>query len=104
VRRLVARAAALVDLDAHAETLQKQGAALALRFLDAAEETMKRLAAGPILGSRWESDDPALKDIRVWPIRGFKNHLIFYRVRKDGVEIVRVLHGSRDIAKALRSS
>jgi toxin ParE1/3/4 len=99
--RLYKRAAALFDLDAHAEVLQKQGAALALRFLDAAVDTMEQLAAGPILAGLWESDDPALQDIRVWPIRGFKNHLIFYRVQKDRLEIVRVLHAAQDIDNAL---
>jgi toxin ParE1/3/4 len=101
--RLFKRAAALFDLDAHAEIVQKQGAALALRFLDAADETMKQLARGPMLAGLWESDDPALKGIRVWPIRGFKNHLIFYRVQKDRLEIVRVLHAAQDIEKALHS-
>jgi len=42
--RLIKRAAALLDLDKPAEMLQKQGAALALRFLGAAETTMKGLA------------------------------------------------------------
>jgi toxin ParE1/3/4 len=102
--RLIKRTAALFDLDRHAEILQKQGAALALRFLDAADETMEQLAAGPVLAGLWESDDPALKDIRVWPIRGFKNHLIFYRVRKGRLEIVRVLHAAQDIEKALHGS
>lgn len=39
-------------------------------------------------------------DIRVWPIRGFKNHLIFYQVRKGRLEIVRVLHAAQDIETA----
>ena len=98
--RLVKRAAALLDLDGHAESLQKQSAALVLRFLDAAEETMRNLLTKPLLAGRWESDEPGLNDIRVWPIRGFKNHLIFYRVRRGRLEIVRVLHAARDIEKA----
>ena len=100
--RLVKRAAAFFDLDGHAEVLQKQGAALALRFLDAADETMRELAANPALAGLWESDDPALKDIRVRPIRGFKRHLIFYRVRKGRIEILRVLHAAQDIENLLR--
>ena len=65
---------------------------------------MEQLAAGPILASFWESEEPALRDIRVWPIRGFKNHLIFYRVQTDRLEIVRVLHGAQNIEKALHRS
>ena len=98
--RLVKRAAALLDLDSHAEVLQRQSAALALRFLDAAEQTMRKLAAHPRLAGRWETEDPALKGIRVWPIRGFKSHLIFYRVHRGRLEIVRVLHAAQDIERA----
>jgi len=99
--RLVKRATALIDLDGHAETLQRQSAALALRFLDAAEETMRSLVANPRLAGRWESDNAALKGIRVWPIRGFKNHLIFYRVHKSHLEIIRVLHAAQDFERVL---
>jgi toxin ParE1/3/4 len=35
--------------------------------------------------------------LRVWPIDGFRNHLIFFHPTNDGVEIVRVLHGARDL-------
>jgi len=102
--RLVKRTAALVDLDGHAESLQQQSAALALRFLNAAEVTMRKLVTQPRLAGRWESDDPALRDIRVWPIRGFKNHLIFYRVHRSRLEIVRVLHAAQDIERAFHGS
>ena len=47
------------------------------------------------------SDNPALQDIRVWPIRGFKNHLIFYRVQRSRLEIVRVLYAAQDIEMEL---
>jgi len=35
--------------------------------------------------------------LRAWPIDGFRNHLVFYRPTDEGVDIVRVLHGARDI-------
>jgi toxin ParE1/3/4 len=31
------------------------------------------------------------------PIRGFGKYLIFYLPLEDGIEIVRVLHGPRDV-------
>jgi plasmid stabilization system protein ParE len=31
------------------------------------------------------------------PVQGFPRYLIFYRSAEEGVEIVRVLHSSRDI-------
>jgi toxin ParE1/3/4 len=32
--------------------------------------------------------------------QGFSNYLIFYKRTKDGVEVLRVLHGARDIEAA----
>jgi len=34
---------------------------------------------------------------RVFPVRGFGKHLVFYRPVEDGIEILRVIHGARDI-------
>ena len=49
------------------------------------------------MGSLWNAKNPALAGLRVWSIRKFENYLIFYRPVPDGIEVVRVLHGSRDI-------
>ena len=37
----------------------------------------------------------------MWQVRGFEKHLIFYRPIKDGIEIIRVLHASRDLVAVL---
>jgi toxin ParE1/3/4 len=43
----------------------------------------------------------ALRLIRRWPVKGFENWLIFYQARRDGAEIVHVIHGARDIDQLL---
>lgn len=43
--------------------------------------------------------DEASVGIRQWRLPGFENYLIFYRPLDDGVEILRVLHGARDIQR-----
>ena len=35
--------------------------------------------------------------VRVWRIRGFNKHLVFYRLIADSIEVLHVLHGSRDL-------
>ena len=35
--------------------------------------------------------------LRMWSIRGFQNNIDFYRPLEDGVDVVRVIHGARDI-------
>jgi toxin ParE1/3/4 len=44
------------------------------------------------------------EELRMWLSPAFRNYLIFYREPPDGVEIVRVLHGARDIKRILESS
>lgn len=38
-----------------------------------------------------------LQGIRRWKVKGFPNFLIFYRSTDEGVEIIRILHGARDL-------
>jgi toxin ParE1/3/4 len=92
------------DLDEQAAYLASEASLdAALRFYDAAAVTFGKLAAMPGLGERRESVNPRLADLRIWRIEGFEKHLIFYRPVEDGIEIVRVLHGARDIARILNA-
>jgi toxin ParE1/3/4 len=38
--------------------------------------------------------------LRVWPVPGFDRHLVFYVERADYIDVLRVLHGARDIPAA----
>jgi toxin ParE1/3/4 len=74
---------------------------LAFRFLDAAEASFKQLTAMPAMGVARKYRDPELEGVRMWRIAGFDSYLIFYRPTERGVEIIRVIHGSRDIEDLL---
>lgn len=67
------------------------------RFLSAAEETFKQLAKMPKMGKLCQFSHPNLIDVRQQAIKGFRRYLIFYRIMDSGVEILRVIHGTRDI-------
>jgi toxin ParE1/3/4 len=66
------------------------------RFLIAVEETFDRLAKASEIGSLCPFKNPLAKEIRVWPVKGFKRYLIFYRSESNGINVVRILHGARD--------
>lgn len=92
------------DLDDQAAYLAAQASLeTALRFYDAARSTFDKIAAMPGIGEQWPSANPRLEGLRVWRIEGFEKHLIFYRTHDDGIEIVRVIHGVRDIDSVLES-
>ena len=55
----------------------------------------------PELGSEWLTSRARHAGVRTWTIRGFKNHVIIYRPIEDGIEVIRVVHGSRDLDRLL---
>jgi len=71
------------------------GAAAADRLVDDLERAFHLLRDHPGAGSDFSESVPGL---RLFPRRG---HRIFYRIAQGTIEIVRVLHHSRDVGKAL---
>ncbi len=71
------------------------------RLLLAAERTYHRIAARPGIGERYASHDPAFADLRIATIDRFRSYLIVYRATDDRVEVLRVLHGARDVDEIL---
>jgi len=64
------------------------------RFYDQVNRTLERLEQMPELGTVCHFGNTGA-EIRVWPVRGFPNHLVFYRITPNVVTtILRVLHGS----------
>ncbi|MEH2090190.1 type II toxin-antitoxin system RelE/ParE family toxin [Nostoc sp.] len=67
------------------------------RFLTAAEATFKQLAKTPAIGKQCQFIHPNLAEIRQVSIKGFQKYLIFYRITESAIDILRVIHGARDI-------
>ena len=93
---------ARTDLLNHFRYIGRHNLGAARRFLAAAKKAMELLAWMPEIGSIWESPHPFLSGVRVWPIRKFKNYLIFYRPIVGGIFVLRVLHGARQVDELLR--
>jgi toxin ParE1/3/4 len=83
----------LIDIASH---IAQDSIEASERFLQAAETTFDRLAESPEIGSLCPFKDPLAVDIRVWPVRRFKKHLIFYGAESKGIYVARVMHGARD--------
>src|SRR4051812_15471598 len=99
--RVQIRERAKLDLEEQAEYIRGNSLQAAARFLDAARQSMDALAKMPGLGSPTELPSPRLRGLRCCTIRGFEKHLIFYSPRKNGIEVVRVLQGARDLPAVL---
>jgi len=75
----------------------KENASAANRFLDSCEATFQFLAESLQSGGIYQTKNNRFVELRVIRIKGFPNHLTFYLERANGIEIVRVLHGARDL-------
>jgi len=85
------------DIDELFSYLAQDSLDAAVRFLTGVQEAFELLSAMPEIGSLQHFDNPALRGLRAWPVKDFEKHLIFYRVTPRRIEIIRVLHASRDL-------
>jgi hypothetical protein len=59
------------------------------------------LAATPGAGPHIDPPIEGFPDLRFWPITRFRNYLVIYRPAPVGAEILRVIHGQRDMLRAI---
>lgn len=83
------RPEAEADLDGIAYCIAENNPAAARHWLDDIYLRFQRLGAMPSMGVARFDVRP---NLRMFP---FGNYLILYQATEDGVDIVRVLHGSR---------
>ncbi|MEI9893724.1 MAG: type II toxin-antitoxin system RelE/ParE family toxin [Chthoniobacter sp.] len=69
----------------------------ATRVVEAIGETFKTVAATPGLGVARKYRNPRLLNVRFFPVSGFENYLVFYRPTFEGIEVLHVYHGARDL-------
>jgi toxin ParE1/3/4 len=69
--------------------------AAADRWVDDLDATLRSLATQPMMG---RSRDDLAEGLRSLP---FRRYVIFYLPIDDGIDVVRVLHGARDIDAVL---
>jgi toxin ParE1/3/4 len=85
------------DIDAAFLYIAKDSLDAAIRFLVAVRADARNLAAMPGMGATRDFSRADLKGVKFWPVGGFRNFLIFYRPIEDGIEVLRVIHGARNI-------
>ncbi|MGO9463795.1 MAG: type II toxin-antitoxin system RelE/ParE family toxin [Isosphaeraceae bacterium] len=71
------------------------------RFLDAVDTTLALIAESPGIGVPHQTSNPRLAGLRSLPVSKFKRYLLFYQTFDDRIELVRVLHGARDVGRIL---
>jgi toxin ParE1/3/4 len=101
--RYLVRPKADQDIDEQAYYLATQASReLGHRFILAVHQTFSLLATQPEMGWHCQLKDPETASLRVFRVSGFERMLVLYRPLPDGVEILRVVHGSRNLQALLR--
>lgn len=101
---VVVRPQAQADIDdAIGHYLAQADVNVASRFAEAVVHALELLARQPAAGSSRYALLLALPGLRSWPLRPWP-YLIFYIEGEQAVDVMRVLHGARDIPATLRES
>ena len=99
-KRYLIRPRADQDLDEQAFYLSTVGRPeVGHRFLLAAHETF---SSQPGMGWSANLRFPELSSLRLFTISGFDKMLVLYRPVENGIEVLRVIHGSRNLLLLLR--
>jgi toxin ParE1/3/4 len=81
------------DLDEITDFIAADDPAAAYRLIDGIEAKCQALAEMPGMGRGREELAPDLRSSHVG------KYIIFYRSEDEGIEVIRVIHGYRDIPK-----
>src|SRR5688500_7745484 len=78
--------------------LRRRNPELGLRFANNVRETCEYLSENPFIGR----PRPDLGvGMRSWPVKEFRRYLIFYVPSDTHLQVMRVLHGSRNVSSEL---
>lgn len=79
--------------------IARDNPAAAKRVLDAVAESFVRIASCPESGVLCPTRNPQIKTVRMLPVIGFSNYLVFYRIETDTVRVLYVVHGARHLPR-----
>ncbi|MGD1083560.1 MAG: type II toxin-antitoxin system RelE/ParE family toxin [Verrucomicrobiota bacterium] len=85
------------ELDAIWEYIAIDNIEAADRFVESAYGTFQELARMPGMGRVRRFPQARLRALRSFRVNGFENYLIFYCPISDGIEVLHILHGARDL-------
>jgi toxin ParE1/3/4 len=86
------------DIKQIAAYIKEDSPQSSLAFRQTLENIYEVLLDLPEGGSVRNFRNPEMKGLRMLPVPKFKRYLLFYRSTSERLEIVRVLHGARDVS------
>lgn len=96
---LYIRPAASEDIDEIIDYLVGESVPAAQGFVKDLQKCFDLLAENPKIGAPREYRSTALSGMRMFPLKKFSTYLVFYLSDEQTIDVVRVLHGQRDIER-----
>ena len=87
------------DIDGHIALIVREQPEAAIRFIDALATTFDHIVHMPGMGNTRNYRNPRLAGLRMIPVSGFRNFLVFYHAASHTIDVVRVLHAARNVGK-----
>jgi toxin ParE1/3/4 len=100
--RLLKRAGVIQELIDIATYISADNLDAGDRFLYAAEATFQQIAKLPGIGKLSGFTHPRLTQVRQYPVKGFKNYLIYYQIQGEIIDVMHVFQGARNISAILQ--
>lgn len=94
---LYIRPIAAQDIEEIIDYLIQENTSAAQHFIKDLEDSFELLANNPKIGTQRDYRSQALSGMRMFPLKKFSSYLVFYLADKQTIDIVRVIHGHRDI-------
>ena len=85
------------DIEAHVTRIGETNPRTAERFAERVQASCELLEQFPLLGYSPPWRELTALGVRFHAVRRFRKFLIVYRPCPDGIEVVRVFHGRRDL-------
>lgn len=94
---IIVQPQAELDLIDHFEYLALHAnEATARKFLNSIMMACELLSEMPELGSVRRFKRKDLRNIRLWPLRDFREYLLFYKPLNTGITLIRLIHAKED--------
>ena len=78
-------------------SIAEENPSAAEQVLEAVEAAFAQLTQQPECGVTYRSRSHNLPEVRMLPLIGFANYLVFYRIEAETVRILYVVHGARHL-------
>jgi toxin ParE1/3/4 len=98
---ILKRRKAVLSINEQTDWIIEENPEVALRFVESVESSFALLEKNPEMGRPLRSLSRRLTGVRIWRVSDFEKYLIFYRPVEDGIEVLDVIHGSRDLPMIL---